>query len=128
MERLMNLVHHYTQGPLPTSRFDLVDDAGQVVGFTQIRHRPSCADDLPPEAANNIYYEIDEAHRGHGYGKALMGLALKEAKRIGLRKVRIAVDGENSTSRHIIEAHGAVWLRDFINRTGERYHLYEVAL
>ena len=36
------------------------------------RHRPSCNADLPPEAANHIYYQIAEAHRGRGSGKALL--------------------------------------------------------
>jgi predicted acetyltransferase len=73
------LVHRDTSGPLPTSTFDLVNDAGEVVGFAQIRHRPSASADLPPEAGNHVYYQVAEAHRGRGYGKALMGLTLAEA-------------------------------------------------
>jgi predicted acetyltransferase len=124
----VQLIHRSTSGPLPTSRFDLVDDEGHVLGFCQVRHRPSHSKDLPPEAANHIYYEITEPYRGRGYGKVLMGLALAEAKRIGLDKVRLMVVDDNPVSRHIIEAHGAIWLRDFVCKQGERYHLYEVEL
>lgn len=124
----MRLVHRYTVGPLPTSRFDLIGDAGELLGYTQVRHRASHNAFLPPEAANNLYYEIDEAHRGRGYGKALMGLALAEAKRIGLEKVRLTVTDDNPTSHYIIESHGGVWLQDFVCRKGERYHLFEVEL
>jgi predicted acetyltransferase len=124
----MRLVHLHTSGPLPASSFDLVNDAGEVIGFTQIRHRPSCNADLPSEAANHIYYAIAEPYRGRGYGKVLMGLALDEARRIGLAKVRLTCLETNPVSRHIIESHGAVRLRDFICKRGDRYHLFEVAL
>jgi predicted acetyltransferase len=122
----VKLIHRYTSGRLPTSSFDLVDDDGRVLGFCQVRHRPSCNAALPSEAGNNIYYEIEEAHRGRGYGKALMGLALTEARRIGLEKVRLTCVDDKPASRLIIESHGGVLVRDFICKKGERYHLFEV--
>jgi predicted acetyltransferase len=124
----VKLVHCYTQGPLPTTRFDLVNDADEIVGFCQVRHRPSCNSDLPPEAANHIYYQIDEPYCGRGHGKTLMRLALTEAKRIGLEKVRLTVDDDNAISRHIIESHGAVWLGKFIRKEGGYCHLFEIDL
>lgn len=124
----MKLVHLSTSGRLPASSYDLVNDAGEVIGYTQIRHRPSCNEDLPPEAANHICYDIEEPYRGRGYGKALMGLALAEARRIGLDRVRLTVTEDNPVSRHIVESHGAVWLSDFVCKQGETYHLYEVVL
>jgi len=124
----VKLIHRSTQGPLPTSTFDLVTDAGEVLGFFQVRHRPSCNEDLPAEAANHVYYAVEEAHRGQGHGKALFGLALAEAKSIGLEKVRVTCLSDNSVSRHIIQASGAVWVQDFVCKQGERYHLYEIRL
>src|SRR5262245_42353845 len=100
----MRLVHRNTSGPLPTSRFDLIGDAGEALGYTQVRHRPSQNDYLPPEAGNHIYYEITEEYRDRGYGKQLMALALREAHRIGLSHVRLTVEDENKISRHIIES------------------------
>jgi predicted acetyltransferase len=124
----VRLVHRVTQGPLPASDYDLVNDAGEPIGFTQVRHRASHNAYLPPEAANNLYYEIYEAHRGRGYGKALLGLALAEAKRIGLKTARLTVEDDNPTSHRIIESHGAVYLRDFVSTKGVRYHLFEITL
>lgn len=124
----MHLIHTSTSGPGPASWFNLVRDDDVVIGRTQIRHRASCNADLPPEAANNIYYEIYEPYRGNGYGKALFGLALEEAKRIGLNKVRATVLSNNPTSRHIIESHNARWLADFVCKKGETYSLFEVDL
>jgi predicted acetyltransferase len=99
---------------------------GTALGFCQVRHRPSCNADLPPEAGNHVYYEVAEPYRGRGYGKALLGLALAEAQRIGLERVRLTVLDDNPTSRRIIEMNGAVWLRGFVARTGEACHLFEI--
>jgi predicted acetyltransferase len=122
----MQLLHRATSGPLPASTFDLVDDAGQVLGFCQVRHRPSHAADLPPEAGNHIYYEIAEPYRGRGHGKTLLALALFEARRIGLQRVRLAVDDRNTTSRHIVESAGGQLVNEFARTTGELCRLFEI--
>ena len=123
----MKLVHRNTSGPLPTSSFDLVDDAGEAIGYAQLRHRPSCNDDLPPEAGNHVYYEIAEALRGRGHGKALLALVLAEARRIGLERVRLTVTEDNPTSRHIVEGAGGQLVAEFTARTGELYRLFEIS-
>jgi predicted acetyltransferase len=128
LEISMRLVHRSTSGKLPTSTYDLVSDAGDVLGFCQLRHRPSCAADLPAGAENSIYYEVAKAYRGRGYGKQLMGLALAEARRIGLETVRISVDDDNPTSRHIVETHGAVWVATVERKDGGLCHLFEIIL
>jgi predicted acetyltransferase len=116
----MKLLHRSTCGPLPTSSFDLVDDAGQVIGFAQLRHRSSCSNDLPSAAGNNVYYEIAEAYRGRGYGKALLLLILDEARHIGLDRVRLTVDDNKPAPRHIVEGAGGVLVGEFMSRaTGE---------
>jgi predicted acetyltransferase len=124
----MRLVHRGTSGPLPTSSFDLVDDAGKIVGFAQLRHLPSCNRDLPPEAGSHLFYTIAEPHRGQGHGKVLLRLLLDEARRIGLERVRLTVTDDNPTSRHIIEDAGGVLVGEFTARTGELYRLFEVSL
>jgi predicted acetyltransferase len=124
----MHLVHRNTSGRLPTSSYDLLSDDGQVLGFCQVRHRPSHSADLPESAGNHLYYEIFEAHRGRGYGKELMALALEQARRAGLQHVRLTVDDDNPASRHIIESYGAVWLATFRREGGGDTHLFEVDL
>jgi len=127
-DRAMKLVHRDTSGRLPTSSFDLVDDAGHVLGFAQLSHRPSGNADLPPEAGNNIYYEVSEAHRGRGHGKVLLRLVRIEVRRIGLPHVRLTVKDDNPTSRHIVEGAGGILVGEFMARTGELYRLFEIAL
>jgi predicted acetyltransferase len=124
----MQLVHRNTSGRLPTSSFDFVNDAGEVIGYAQLRHRPSCSDDLPPEAGNHIYYEVDATHRGRGYGKTLLRLVLIEARRIGLDRVRLTVTDDNPASSHIIEDAGGQLVAEFTASTGELYRLFEISL
>jgi predicted acetyltransferase len=125
----MKLVHRIIEGPLPRSDYDLVNDDGEVLGFAQLRHRPSHSDDLPPGAGNHIYDEIAEAHRGRGYGKVLLRQVLDEARRIGLDCVRLTVDDANTISRRIVEGAGGVLVGEFISRaTNEPCRLFEIRL
>lgn len=121
----MRLIHRATTGRLPTSTFDLVDD-GAVLGFTQIRHRPSHASDLPAKAANHIYYEVAEPKQGRGYGKQLLALALAEAKRIGLEKVRLTCAINNLASKRIIESNGGDFVAIVRSDSGEKFLIYDI--
>jgi hypothetical protein len=57
----MRLVHRIThQDRLPTSDYDLLDDAGEAVGFGQLRHQPSRGVDLAEGAESHIHYSIAE--------------------------------------------------------------------
>lgn len=125
----MRLVHRIThQDRLPTSSFDLLDDAGEFVGFGQLRHRPSCGAHLPAEAASHIYYAIEGPHRRKGYGRALLGLLLQEARAIGLSAVRVGCDADNTASRRIIEANGGQFVGEFTDRMGKQVLLFEIRL
>jgi predicted acetyltransferase len=126
---LLKLVHLKTEGRLPTSSYSLVADDREVIGYAQLRHRPSHSEDLPPEAANHAYYEVAEAHRGRGHGKALLRLVLDEARRIGLDRVRLTVDDRNTTSRHVVESAGGALVGEFMSAaTGEPCRLFELNL
>jgi len=64
----VRLVHRITyQNRLPTSDFDLVNDAGEILGFGQLRHRPSRGADLPDGAESHIHYAIDGPHQRKGH-------------------------------------------------------------
>ena len=101
----MELVHRNTSGRLPTSTFVLRDD-GEDVGFVQIRHRPSHADDIPPECASHIYYEVREDRRQRGYGTTLLALGLQEARRLGLTELIVCCFESNPASKRVIEKNG----------------------
>ena len=101
----MELVHRNTSGRLPTSTFILCD-GGEEVGFVQIRHQPSHADDIPPECASHVYYEVREDRRRRGYGTKLLALGLQEARRLGLTELVVCCFESNPASKRIIESNG----------------------
>lgn len=91
-------------GSIPTSVFEVVNDKGLVVGFVQIRHKPSSGFGIPTECASHIYYEIDSNERGKGYGKVILKLALSEAKKIGINPVIVTCDEDNLASLKVIKS------------------------
>jgi predicted acetyltransferase len=123
---MWTFVHRSTSGPLPTSTFDMRADDGQLIGFCQVRHKPSHNPDLPETAASHIYYEVDPAFRGRGFGKALFGLALNRAKYLGINPVRVSVLEADAVSRHIIEDWSCQLVLECVCRQGERYRIYEM--
>jgi len=58
-------------------------------------------DGTDPDALWVFDVHIEEAHRGHGYGKAAMLLAEDEARRRGLDRVSLNVFGGNRIARNL---------------------------
>ena len=52
--------------------------------------------------------QIEEAHRGRGYGKEAMLLAEEEARRRGLNRVALNVFGGNAAARGLYQSLGYV--------------------
>ena len=50
--------------------------------------------------------EVDGAHRGNGYGRELMLLAVVESRRRGLTALRLNVFGPNVVARQLYESLG----------------------
>ena len=82
--------------------FTAVDDAGRPVGLLWLAtHSPNGAQ------AGWIYdVEVDEAHRGKGYGREIMLLAEQECRRHGLTSLRLNVFGSNAVARSLYESLG----------------------
>ncbi|MBQ2946507.1 MAG: phosphotransferase [Bacilli bacterium] len=55
---------------------------------------------------SQIYYKIRLSERGKKYGDIILNLALKEAKKIGFKKIRINCDTKNMASKKIILKNG----------------------
>jgi predicted acetyltransferase len=103
----MQLVHRNTSGPLPTSTY-VLQDAGEDVGFIQIRHRPSHGAGVPEACASHIYYEVREDRRRRGYGSKLLALGKGEARRLGLEAIVVGCFAINPTSKRIIESNSGI--------------------
>ena len=115
-------------GHLPTSEYELVD-GDKVVGFIQIRHKPSRGVGVPEHLASHIYYEIGNEHRGKGYGKLILQLGFVEAKKIGLVEVFVTCFDSNIASRKIIEGNGGILIgEDIIPSNGQKMLKYKFSL
>ncbi len=127
-ENKLSLQLKKVHGPLPTSEFELVD-GDKVVGFIQIRHKPSHGDGVPAHLASHIYYEIRNEYRGKGYGKFILQLGLREAKKIGLTEVFVTCFESNIASRKIIEASGGVLIdEDTIPADDQKMLKYKISI
>ena len=84
-------------------------DGGVPVGIGKIRHALT---PVSREVGGNVGYAVASSHRGRGYGKALLGFLLKEAKKMNLDEILLTVDKCNEASRKVIEANGGILVRE----------------
>ena len=75
----------------------------RVIGFSRLRHG---LDDFHQRIGGHIGFGIRRDCRRQGYGRALLGLTLAEARRVGLATVLLTCTPGNLASRRIIEIHG----------------------
>ena len=78
---------------------------GQPVGFGKLRHR--LTDKLRLEGGHTGY-SIRPSHRGKGYGKALLGYLVEEAKALGIDRLLLTIHNDNEASRKKAIACGGV--------------------
>lgn len=94
---------------VPDTAFWLMDD-GVPVAFGSLRHHLT---DALREAGGHIGYAVDSAKRGRGYGKALLGLLIQEARRMGMtEELLVTIHPDNTASRRAAEANGGELRRE----------------
>lgn len=84
-------------------------DGGIPVGIGKIRHALTAES---REFGGNVGYAVGSAFRGRGYGKALLGFLLDEAKKMELDEILLTVDKGNNASRKVVEANGGTLVRE----------------
>jgi RimJ/RimL family protein N-acetyltransferase len=90
------------QKPSPQQLVYALEADGEPVGNLWV-----CDRDTPLQHALFIYnIEIDEAHRGKGYGRAAMDLVESEARRLGVDRVALNVFGRNEVARNLYRSCG----------------------
>lgn len=124
-------LHMYSRGEfLPehwvrTSTFWLVDGS-KVLGTGRLRHSLNLR---LMQDGGNIGYDIHPLHRGKGYGNEILRLMLLEAGKIGMARVLLTCDRDNTASRKIIGRHGGVFSGEsLIKETGERMQKFWITL
>jgi N-acetylglutamate synthase-like GNAT family acetyltransferase len=103
---------------LRDDRLVVAESDGAVVGLAQLHVAPSLEHDRP--AANLAALVVDEAHRGHGVGRALVESMENEARARGCGVLYL------TTAERRVDAHG-FYEQIGLEYTGRRYakHLRE---
>lgn len=77
----------------------------EVVGFLNLRH---ALNDFLLEQGGHIGYSVRPSARRQGHASAALGLAVREAARLGIDRVLVTCDEGNEPSRRTIESNGGV--------------------
>jgi len=80
----------------------VIEADGEPVGILWLAERRDVL--VPCLYVYEVY--VDEAHRGHGYGRAAMVFAEEEARRRGLDRVSLNVFGGNAVARGLYRSLG----------------------
>jgi predicted acetyltransferase len=90
-------------GLVPQTVFWLLDSDDEVVGMVKVRHR---LNENTHISGGHIGFFVHPSHRGKGYGKQALALALTELEKIGVLEVLLTVYPENKESKRIVESNG----------------------
>lgn len=102
--RALSLNKDLPKGWVPSTTFWLVL-GNNYLGGANIRHR---LNKNLKKIGGHIGYEIDAQFRQKGYGTLILKLALRKAKKLGIKKVLVTCDQTNLASKKIIEKNGGV--------------------
>ena len=110
------------EGWVPCSEWWLITDNDEFAGRISLRHE---LNDFLKCYGGHIGYEVVPRFRKQGYAKFAMGESLKEAKKLGLKKVLVTCDDTNIPSIKIIEFWGGkdfdLYQNDFKEVPTRRY-------
>ncbi len=85
---------------------------GALAGSINLRWQPGTSA-LPPHVLGHIGYAVVPWRQRRGYATRSLGLLLPQARAIGLDRVELTTDPENTASRHVIEANGGILIETF---------------
>ena len=98
------------------------------VGALTLRHRLEYDDD-EGDFASHIGYSVRPDCRRQGIGTAQLRLGLEEARRLGLRRVRLICVSSNRGSRGVIRACGGVYADTIVGEdSGLSVDRWDIAL
>ena len=93
------------EGYVPGSTFWMVKD-GRVIGTVNIRHR---LNEALRDFGGHIGYSIRPSQRRKGHGTRMLAMALREARRLGIRRALVTCDSENVASARVIVKNGGIF-------------------
>lgn len=107
---------------VPCSVYFLFNESeSKILGCIAVRHK---LNEALAFSGGNIGYLTAPSERGKGYGKEMLRLALDKCRQIGLKRVLLTCDKNNTASSGVMKANGAIFSEEFVNEDGtlrERY-------
>lgn len=90
-------------GLVPATTYLAFNNDDKLVGMIDIRHR---LNDYLLKFGGHIGYSVRKSERQKGYATEMLGLALKECEKLGIKEVLITCDKDNIASAKIIISNG----------------------
>lgn len=109
------------EGLVPSTTYMAISiEDGRLIGMIDIRHR---LNDFLLNYGGNIGYSIRKSERQKGYATEMLGLALKECKRMNIKRVLITCNKDNIASAKTMINNGAKLENEIPegNRITQRY-------
>ena len=95
-----------TEKAVPDSTFFCLDAArNRMVGAVNIRH---FLNELLLKNGGHIGDGVRPSERGRGIGTKMIGLALEECRKLGIKKVLMVCDKDNPSSARTIQKNGGI--------------------
>lgn len=109
------------EGLVPSTTFIAIStDDGRLIGMIDIRHH---LNDYLLNFGGHIGYSVRKAERHKGYATGMLSLALKECKKLKIKKVLVTCDKDNVASAKTVLNNGGVLENEVLegNKITERY-------
>ncbi len=100
------------EGWIPATTFWLVRDDSIILGTSSLRHELT---EHLRRLGGHIGYNIRPSQRRKGYGTLILKLTLEKVRELGLTRVLITCDDDNTASVKIIEKNGGVLEDKIVN-------------
>ena len=95
----------------------------RMVGIIELRHE---LNDFLRDFGH-CGYSVRPGERGKGYGRAMLRLLCKHARRCGMAHLQLSCEEDNTPSRRVIVGAGGEYVRDFSHQ-GKRALVYKLSL
>lgn len=100
-----------TRAGVPISTFWMLDDAGEIVAVSTLRHRLTPA---LTEYGGHIGFAVRPSARRRGVGVATLAQTLERARDLGVERALLTCDVGNVGSRAVIERCGGVLDAEYV--------------